>query len=778
MIKPFNIKILLDKNEVAKMSECAEFDHQGFFSTLPKDMIEKISSYFEDHSIDKHVCSRINRHWKMSMEQIYAKRLSCIHHIHPTRCPRLGICLPDTNTDIPDECTPDKLASRYNLMFSLYGFDTINGKKCSLNNKSKSVSKLLERFHRAFIPTSRMSHFGITALIGAVIQNEIVSASRLFKLLLSDTADFVQFSRSIVSFVEFVLSCTLCASDVHMFDTLYKIACPVEHLFSEHTRFFQLLIRTCPFDADPSILIRLLRFAKEVGTHAFMFKNTLGDLDHEYLRDFHYQLAPVEYSQFFGMFAMHPQLLKDPVSKILFDKIGYYHSYNYGTLLQGGQQCFDLLAKQLPSDFWTNAFNCKATVDHMPFSIQHLDSPYAYVERILRNNVAAEQKTIRGQSSSNIPIMIVPTNRLYPLLTDSRATASLIEILCDRMIVTNHNESYEPFCMENLIPRILGDFRKPNVLPNQSGVRLLIAKLKIIIAKFAQSRMNTTVVCRSDIFFKLAKNRSDWDLQQLNGCHLADFLTLCVEQLNIHFVPVCQSEKDMPLTCLISSPSAMFRLWTRWAHDLKHADHQPSKSCLNIMIQCYIAWRDKVMLKMIIQHDFVSELLLLDEKTLMMKEELWEQCLLSVDQPLCQLFDHLPKPQMTGNAHKFPSVDPLTISCYEYGLYSHDLKWIDYVSKWSAPTPGKSLQHWVRYLKGLSTNPLPDDVIASLTPSHELIIHLMDHLSKLESPCTVIAYNDTLDILKRLSFVTNDDFHSFWQKMWQSLGIKSFNLTQ
>jgi hypothetical protein len=247
---------------------------------------------------------------------------------------------------------------------------------------------------------------------------------------------------------------------------------------------------------------------------------------------------------------------------------------------------------------------------------------------------------------------------------------------------------------------------------------------------------------------------------------IGEFLGACVDTLGVHLVPVCKDSTEVPITSLNSSQSAIMSLWSQWIRDIPQCHEVTSfKLGLVAMLQNLINSGSISILRWIILQDGVRDMLLLDDKTQLLKASFWEQCLMSCDLSLCRLFDHLPKPEISPT--RINLLAPIVDNFYDYAIFTHDPEWIDFVSHWFAPTPQKSLHHLVQYLCGSIDNPLPTDICPKEKMSHALVFHLLDSQSHMEYPPILIDHKTILAILERMDFTDTDEFYCFLRKLWK-----------
>jgi hypothetical protein len=621
--------------------------------------------------------------------------------------------------------------------------------------------------------STRVTRFVELALRAAILNNEVPSALKIFHLL---QAYFTLCkSPDGNSFREVILSWTLYARNVHMFDSLHKAASsPTDDQRNCNMNSSVLpayLIAKCPLDASESIVVRLIRFAGNANAD-FYLQNTLADLDGDIVIKLVSITCCKTFTNLLALLSRHSRLLNEPVSRGLFKTLqsSLYHSDSAmgraHDFLQGDSECFDWLARNLNSRFWSEVYDLRMDAD-LPKRPEPVlfspNPPWLDVERILRNNTAKEMSL---DKFGNIPIFHVSIDQISRFLLDHTATTSFFEIICDRVIATNQETSFENLCLEKLVPFIL----KKGTIANELHIGMLIEKLKIVVRKFNQSAGVIIQCCSRSVYSDYMAN----DVQQ--PYWVGEFVSDCVQKLDIHFVPQCTTSDSPPVTCLVSSEKVLMRLWSRWIHDIRYHQADPSlKSSLFIALRHMIAVPNMTVLRWLVDQDIVRDLWLIDENTGLLKVSLWAQCIASCDRALCQLFEHLPKPQLVrGHPKDFfinQSLLRFSFSFYEYALFTHDLEWIDYVAQWSSPTPGQSFRHLIGYLGKFISNALPGSVRPRTDMSQELIIHLMSQLSNLESPPTAARHTQILSVLKNLEFKDDIEFHQFWMKMWQAIGL-------
>jgi hypothetical protein len=214
------------------------------------------------------------------------------------------------------------------------------------------------------------------------------------------------------------------------------------------------------------------------------------------------------------------------------------------------------------------------------------------------------------------------------------------------------------------------------------------------------------------------------------------------------------------------------RLWLQWMSQVK--DDPSLRIGLTYFIQSAISLKQYQFLEWVVAQN--SSYVLVDHDTGMMIDDLWCECLMSRDLQLCNIFNILPKPKTLIyprlhhwkiNDGKHKTEVKITGSPFDIALWSHDLEWIRYVSQFSPPQPQLSLLNLIEYLSLPSSIACCPPWASNVGPmSPELILLLIQELSSLESPATIIPRNKVVKLLQQLSFESDDDFYIFCQTLF------------
>jgi hypothetical protein len=739
--------------ETYQHDDSKETPENNIASTLPIEIIALITSYTPHHTLGLHTPSRLNKHWKRCMEEIHKKDLSRIRHI-----------VASASTCIHTHLQASQRASVFELG-EIFGIPLVSNEftglyECSHAKVNQTINEDVENAKTRIV---------CNALHGACIRGEISSVLRIAKELMETHSMFERIDdlnnlakRSLVSALQ--------SPNVDTFDAIYHsvIADRYKMRVSPFLIDFDRLLERCPENIHESVALRLTRMLVFFGgiveaDHVFML-NTTHDMDDTYAQ--HLDMVTFNKSGIFkrkliSIWSHHLSLLEAPVIKIMLTTLWRRDVNEMGlSLLDGSQECFDWFAKNAVLAFWQNVhLSCNNTPGLRSGLV---------VERIYERIV----KTRTANENNFFPGLIVRVKNLHSLLLHPTASAKCFVYACHAALLLVTAESItkirKEMQLDQFIIVILRQFSRL-ILSNNSSlvdrlkdspcrVPLLIEKLKSLHSLISCERKQWTIRCG----FTTVMSPTKLHMIKMYGL----FLQTCVEEFNVHFVPNDEPDNALCLL-LVQSETCAMRLWLRWVEQVKS---DPSlRIGLTYFVHSAIALKQYHFLQWVVAQD--SSYILIDHHTGVMIEDLWCECLMSRDMKICSIFDGLRKP----NALIYPRLHrwhtntgevEITGSPYDIAIQSHDLEWIHYVAQYSPPQPKTSLMNLIDYLSFPNISSCPPWAINLAPMSHELILHLVQELSSLESPSTIIPKEKVVNLMNRLMFDSDIAFYKFCQSLW------------
>jgi hypothetical protein len=707
-----------------KLCENAEEPENVIAATLPKEIIGKITHYLSPNSLELHTPCRLNKHWKRCMESIYAKDLSQIHHIQASIS--YGI--------------DSHIQASTSLIFDLgniFGIPLI---------ASSSTSRLYQCTHKKHpFPKDEFESDDklilINALRGACRRGETFSVMVLLKEILP-TKD----KASLVHLMQMCMRESLLASSVSTLDAIINGIVDYANKRNVQSLNCDLfnLAESCPLDADESIVIRLTKMA----VHQSLIKcvsNTLDDLTTERIPAVD-GFVPDNLRQYMIiLWSRHIRLLQTPLIAGLVEDRWNLSLDRRLEVLHGNQQCFDWFTTHCDTPWWQAVYDSWMSSSYVQDGVA--------LERIL-------QHINTRLMPSYVPIFDMSFEHLFKILMNRHASVKCFELACDFALTHNNtnveNEIKEQLRLDHLIPVVIKQFADseiPYAVPHDKvdTVSHLIEKLKICINLFPNPQQQCIVECPG--------TTKPWIHNFPNGIALGKLLHMCIDQLNVHFIPNTDSHNLLYLVAFTSHKS-MKKLWLQWMQPAKH-----SSSFCSTLVKLL---RQIIMLQ---QVDFLEwvmnqhcSFVFLDPLTGLMQEDLWQDCLISFNMAMCCVFDSLPKPTNLVHARvqQWEHIS-ITATCHDIAMMTHDLDWIKYVSQFS-PSRQTSLVDLIRYLA--RDNPVPAPWTNKI-PLMQLntLLTLTKELSEQHPTSPPIPREMVMRMLQKLKFDSDDSFYRFCEAL-------------